>query len=488
MTNSTHHGVATGRGCSHAALGSFCKLLPALEPAFFTDEALKALGAANGIMHDKSNGGGNSNIPAAYTFFAQFVDHDITLDVSSQLNSAKIQDPLKVPNLRSMTLDLDCIYGFGPEASPYLYEDEKLVVGNPKNERDLRRVITTDSSGEIDSVGRALIGDPRNDENLFISQLQYAFHLFHNKLFDRCHDFEEAQRQARFHYQYVVLNDFLRRVCDDKIYEFSYKRLFKCDEPLIYELDRAGKLQMPVEFSVAAYRFGHTMVRNKFQPNSKKTNVELFSNELSNGFSFVKPELTVEWEHLFSTGSLCKSKLIDEQLANELIVLPDEVVGSGADDLERSLAFRNLVRGRSLGLPDGRAVAHAIADAGYPLDPDIDLKLNNVKGWSKVPAGVKSELKESIPLFFYLLRESSVCNNGEKLGPTASAILMEVFGGILLHCNSSFLNSDWSPSDSIAGFNSDLTLEDILKFVGVYDKKSGSNYRGKKKKSTKKGS
>ena len=476
----SHHGSTSGRGCSHATLGSFGKLFPDLEPAYFSDEAIVALGAADGLMHDRRNSTGDSNIPAAYTFFAQLVDHDITLDVASQLNSTKVQDPSKIGNLRSMTLDLDCVYGFGPEASPYLYEDDKLVVGNPKNKCDLRRVIATDKSGKVETVGRALIGDPRNDENLFVSQLQFAFHLLHNKLLEEgCGNFEEAQRQARYHYQHIVLNDFLARVCDAEVYRFACEKIYRHEFPLVYRPNDCGELEMPVEFSVAAYRFGHTLVRKKYQPNSKTRSIEIFQG-MSNGFEFVKPSLTVEWVHLFEKGPLSKSKRIDEKLVDELIQLPDNVVGDEASDLERSLAFRNLVRGRSLGLPSGRQIARALVDAGYPIDSDIDLKLNSILGWSKLSACVRNELQESLPLFFFLLKESDVANKGMRLGPTASAILMEVFGGILLHCNNSFLNENWSPSDSVAGFNSDLTLCDILKFVDVYD---GKPVRAAKKKS-----
>ena len=176
----SHHGMTSGRGCSHASLGTFGRMFEHLSPAYFSDEALEALGAPKGLMHDRTGASKDSDIPAAYTFFAQFVDHDVTLDVSSQLNSPTIQEPETLGNLRTMTLDLDCLYAFGPEASPYLFEDDRLVVGNPENESDLRRVVHTDSKGKITEVGRALIGDPRNDENIFVSQLQFAFHKFHN--------------------------------------------------------------------------------------------------------------------------------------------------------------------------------------------------------------------------------------------------------------------------------------------------------------------
>ena len=474
MSNSrcpvSNHGSTSGRGCSHAAVGSFGRMFPELDSQYFSDEALQALGLSGGLMHDKSGRSKNSDIPAAYTFFAQFVDHDITLDVESQLNSTTIQDPKGVSNLRTMSLDLDCVYGFGPEASPFLYDsDEHLLTGNPTNENDLRRVVEAEN-GKVTNVGTALIGDPRNDENLFVSQLQFAFHLFHNKLLDElCDDFELAQSQARYHYQYIVLHDFLKRVCDEAVFRFAIQRIYSGDYPLIFTPDVAGALEMPVEFSVAAYRFGHTLVRDKYQPNSKIKRIELFQ-DMSNGFEAIPPKLTVEWIHLFEKGTLARSKGVDELFASELIRLPDNVIGADTPENERSLPFRNLLRSRSLGLPSGRDVADVLASAGYPVDPMLDLKLSSITGWGSQPAAIKAELTDAQPLFFYLLRESNVVNKGLRLGPVASAILMEVFGGILTHCENSFLHADFAPISEIVGEDQNLTLADILRYVGVYER------------------
>ena len=463
----SHHGVSKAQGCSHAELGRFGKLFP-LDPNFISDETLAALGESGGLMHETSRAkSGNSEIPAAYTFFAQFVDHDVTLDVTSQLNSTQVQKAEEVPNLRTPSLDLDCVYGFGPEASPFLYDGTgRLLTGNSKNQWDLARVVTGEKSGNT-KIGRALIGDPRNDENLFVSQLQLAFHLFHNKLMDEVGDFEEAQREARFHYQYIVLHDFLARVCDPTVYRFALERIYRKEEPLFYQLDDSGRLPMPVEFSVAAYRFGHSLVRSSYKPNTKQSAIELFDEKFGTlGFSAVPPELSVEWRFLFDKGTTCKSRKIDELLADELVELPTPVVNDN-NPLNRSLAFRNLVRGRSLGLPSGQAVAELLSKSEYSIAP-VDLKLETLPGWKKLSASVRTELKENTPLFFYLLRESGVANKGEQLGPTASAILMEVFGGILSLCNTSFLSANWSPTDSIAGCDHTLTLADILRYVERY--------------------
>lgn len=460
----SHHGVSVAKGCSHAALGHFGRLFDELEPLYVSDETLEALGRSGGPMHEtKAEGkkpGSDSSIPAAYTFLAQFVDHDITLDTTSQLNSAWVQDANALPNMRSASLDMDCVYGFGPDASPHLYENGKrLVVGNDKNALDLRRVPIADG------LGRALIGDPRNDENLFVSQLQMAFHLFHNKL-AATRDFVEAQRQARYHYQVIVLRDLLARVCDPDVYRFAIERIYAHRFPLVYRSDAHGKLPMPVEFSVAAYRFGHSMVRSCYQPNKANPEVELFDPKFGTlGFSAVPKALTVEWRYLLDTGKHHLGKKIDEKLANELIELPDPVVDD-PNKLNKSLPFRNLVRGRSLGLPSGQEVARALHDAGYPVDPEADLKLAQI---AKLPVAARKEIEGRTPLFFYLMREAGVLGKGQRLGPSGSAIVLEVLGGMLTHCGTSFLHDpSWKPLPELAGSDFELTLSDVLKYVGRY--------------------
>ena len=159
--------------------------------------------------------GDNRRISAGFTYLGQFIDHDITFDPTSQLQ--KVNDPDALVNFRTPRLDLDSLYGAGPADQPYLYEwwtgDDrgiKLLVGDddlPRNDQD-----------------RALIGDPRNDENLILAQLHLLFIRFHNRVVDHVRDdrgltgaelLAEAQRIVRWHFQWIVGHDFLRRVLGD---------------------------------------------------------------------------------------------------------------------------------------------------------------------------------------------------------------------------------------------------------------------------------
>ena len=478
--NFQHHGTAKAKGCPHLRLGNFGKLFPKLSPRQLTDDEAtleaRALGGVGSPMHDADFSSPDSGLPAGYTFLAQFIDHDITLDTATDLKGSPEPNVSELPNLRSPSLDLDCVYGFGPEANPHIYESSaagRLMEGNSVNKNDLAR----------NEEGRAQIGDPRNDENLFVSQLQLLFHRFHNRVLDSSlgdehveERFEEAQTKVRHHYQYLVVHDFLRRVCHPKIYEFALKKLAEDAFPLIYEPDAHHNLPMPVEFSVAAYRFGHTLVRSRYAANGKYPDIDLFEESFGTlGFSAVPPELTVDWRFLLPVDDCfhpLSSKRFDAQLADELIRLPNPVVGRRADADERSLAFRNLRRGHVLGLPDGQSVAGALNAAGYPILANFDLKFADIEGWNELDTRFgdhgegRERIEKSTPLFFYILREADLASDGEQLGPVGSAILLEVFLGILVHCKTSYLDEESFELDPCIAPNApSFELADIVRFV-----------------------
>jgi hypothetical protein len=160
-----------------------------LPPARFgaTDsDALKnltALGQAMSAGFDAPKDGKDdeeSGIPALYTYFGQFIDHDITFDPASSLQRGN--DPAALIDFRTPAFDLDNVYGRGPDDQPYMYDADGLsfLLGDPisgsfdTKARDLPR--------NNAAIRRALIGDPRNDENAIVSQLQGLFLRFHNRL------------------------------------------------------------------------------------------------------------------------------------------------------------------------------------------------------------------------------------------------------------------------------------------------------------------
>ena len=214
----------------------------------------------------------NPAIPAGYTYFGQFIDHDLTFDPNSSLQ--KQNDPDATEDFRTPRFDLDSLYGRGPDDQPYLYQDQngnRFLLG--------RNADKTERKGELprNVDGRSLTGDPRNDENDIICQLQAVFLNFHNKVVDTLQAkrpaldnhtlFVEAQRIVRWHYQYLVLNDYLPRVVGHDTWQRVLVGNGSHSHPkphLEFYQPKTGEAYMPVEFSVAAFRFGHSMVRPSY--------------------------------------------------------------------------------------------------------------------------------------------------------------------------------------------------------------------------------
>ena len=276
--------------------GRFGRLFRSLPPGEWPKEALMALGLAmtadpevddkdknlpaaspetdKRIQDDEENAG----IPAGYTYLGQFIDHDITFDPASSLQQQN--DPNALVDFRTPRLDLDSVYGRGPDDLPYMYDGNKFRLGRPlfandqpTNARDLPRYIDPENAT---APRRALIGDKRNDENVIVSQLHGAMLRFHNKLVDAdpAASFRDIQQRVRWHYQWIVLNDFLVKICGEQVVKDILPHLGK-DRPIwenppnfaIYKYRQDAF--MPVEFSVAAYRFGHSMVRPIYRLNTQ---------------------------------------------------------------------------------------------------------------------------------------------------------------------------------------------------------------------------
>ena len=418
----------------------FGRLFPNLPPFEPADEFLIELGSKGGPMDEgiSQTPSSSRSIPAGYTFLGQFIDHDITFDPLSSLD--RQNTPGSTRNFRTPLLELDSVYGVGRAASPYLYDlvdPAKLLTGSETNPNDLPR----------NQQGVALIGDPRNDENLFIAQLQVAFLKFHNAIVDYLRSenvneanlFAEAQRLARWHYQWVVVHDFLPLTIGPGRVEAILR-----DGPEFYCPDEAP--YMPVEFSVAAYRFGHSQVRSVYRLNDQIT-AELF--ELPS-FSPKPPDLDLDWSNffkIFTTNQPQFSRKIDTKLASVLFDLP---FSPGAPPERRSLAVLNLLRGKAFGLPSGQAVAKTMS--ATPL----------TKAELELPAGQDS------PLWYYFLKEAEVQNRGEKLGEVGGRIVGEVILGLLYADPYGYLRVDprWEPTAPFAT-NGDFKIVDLLQFAGV---------------------
>jgi hypothetical protein len=431
------------------------------------------------FMADPARGAGaDSTIPAGYTYFGQFVDHDITFDIESNIDIE--QNATSLNNMRSPSLDLDSVYARGPALDPFLYQFPnsgpptaiRMLLGANQNfgpggpgsgggagpmgvpiNSDLPRV----------STQTAVIGDPRNDENLIVSQFHHAMLKFHNQVVDGLvaagfggDIFLEAKRLVQHHYQWAVMNDFLKRICGAAAVSAAMASVIA---------PPGSPFRMPVEFAVAAYRFGHSMIRESYWINQAQINASL-----GDVFAFARNPLlpvfsnwVVDFNAFFDTGLFAavnnRASKIDSTIAPTLDTLP------GFAGIMAMLATRNLVRGLALGLPSGQGVA---GHFGVPAMTDAQLKQGLLPDEVALLQSHGGRLLKKTPLWYYVLREAAVLGGGNQLGPVGGRIVAETFVRMLKRNPDSFVNASvaFTPSlpSAVAG---DFTVADLVNFSRV---------------------
>ncbi|WP_198376699.1 peroxidase family protein [Neoroseomonas rubea] len=431
-------------------------------------------------------------IPAGFTYLGQFVDHDLTRD-RTQVGfggSVPVEDLVQA---RSPALDLDSVYGEGPGAASsaafYQADGVRLKLGTTKSSGPPATPVATldldgfdlprkGAAGPVEEARQALIADPRNDENLAVAQTHLAFLRFHNKVCDRLAVagtpstvlFERARETVVKHYQWMLRFDFLPRIVDPAIVTdvFSVGRRF-------FEVGATGFPTMPVEFSVAAYRLGHSMIRDKYDWNAvfapggaigdfgtldnlfrfsgTSGNLSPFSsadpnqpsdlnNPLDGEFERLPTNWVSDWTRMFDFANegvpalapepghaVNMARPIDIRLTDPLKLLPLGSFGArgggvGVPAAQRNLAFRNLVRGRMVRLATAQEVVKAMQNAGIAITPLTSAQILGSE-FTGLPQALQDELVTATPLWFYVLREAGL--NGGKMGSIGGRIVAEVF-------------------------------------------------------------
>ncbi len=531
LTNLTHGGSAdSGRYTKTPfdylfddIVGLEDKHLPATDTTKTTG-ALKALGIAMALQANEED----SSIPAIYTYWGQFVDHDMTANTDKDGKIAKILVENPVPlspktvktdfeNARLPALNLDSVYGDGPfedtdvEFVPYngikleIGKVDETIAGNdviPTKDffHDLPRV----QNSTPENNGVAQTGDGRNDENLIVAQLHVVFLRFHNAAVDWVKTnepelkgekeiFARARDLTRWSYQWITVNDFLKTVALKRVVDsvLSSNNILRLGQRGTY---------MPLEFSVAAYRFGHSMIRGGYNWNrnfgravtpGKEPILRFASLDLLFRFTGkgepdkrLQPGQTppgeknvtrlplnwiAEWSRMVNTDQDNRNfaRKINTQIVPPLNELPNEG-GKGTDfeGMLKQLPVRNLLRGYVLSLPTGQAVAEKLH-----VDPltQADLEKNT-----------SNEIKKALedggffthtPLWFYILKEAEI-GGGESLGEVGSLIVASTIIGHILHDKESYLNQKgWSPEKGVTlkGNKPVKTIIDFLTFAGVLE-------------------
>jgi hypothetical protein len=459
----------------------FPKLAPFAQPTAAMTKALMQLGEPGGLMdaHDELHFGArtlflpedygdlghdlaaslnnrnNAAHTAGTTFFLQFVAHDISFDATSPLGVATA--PEQVANARNPAFDLDSIYGAGPVAAAHLYDSADPIK------------LRVESGGTFEDVPRgsdmgAVIADPRNDTNCVVSALHAAFILFHNNAVDHARAsglgdmqaFEDARRLTRWHYQWLLVNEFLPLLVSKQTLDAVRKgRKFY----------KGGAI--PVEFSGAAFRFGHSMVRPSYRLNMNGLpNGEAFFSMMFDPLEEGKADPEdmrggvraarrwIGWETFFDFGDgvVRPPKRIDTKISSPMFKLPLQAIPQHGGPT--SIVQRDLLRHFTWRLPSGQAVAKAM---GVHVLAAHDLKELQIFG---------QKLERATPLWYYLLKESELAEGGIRLGPTGGRIVAEVMLGLLEQDPTSYVKAqpDWKPTFARDG---KFETTDFLRFAGV---------------------
>jgi hypothetical protein len=404
----------------------------------------------------------NPTHTAGTTFMGQFMDHDMTFDQHSPLG--KPASPTATPNGRTPSFDLDSVYGAGPIGSPQLYDPgdrAKLRVESGGLFEDLPRM----------ADGTAIIADPRNDENLIISGLQSAFLSFHNRLVDRLRAggstdaaelYAQARRLTTWHYQWLIAHEFLPLFVGQPMVDDVFAHGGRFYRPA------KGEAFIPVEFQGAAYRFGHSMVRPSYRANLAGDKNKPFFGLIFDGSQqasddpddlrggFRAPRRFIGWQTFFDfgDGQVKHNKRIDSKISTPLFQLPISAIASHSGPTV--LPVRTLLRQITWELPSGQELARQMGTTGLGA-ADLD----ELRGYGL-------GLERSTPLWYYVLKEAELTEDGLHLGPVGGRIVAEVIVGLLRADPNSYLSYDpgWSPSLPSRD-PGDFRMTDFLTLAGV---------------------
>jgi hypothetical protein len=439
-----------------------------------------------------AGGGGSSQIPAGFTYLGQFVDHDLTFDKTSVMLGENVSPP-QLLQARSPSLDLDSLYGAGPTdpASAKFYKADGLHLRmgktvaeagiGQKQDFDLPR----GEGATVKAKRKAIIPDPRNDENLAVAQTHLAFIRFHNRIVDTlpssvlpAQRFDKARELAVKHYQWMLRTDYLPRICAPGVVNNVFsggRKAFEVGVPA------TQTPTMPIEFSVAAFRLGHAMIRRAYNWN-KIFDDGFGSIELLFAFSAGSGDLgglprlpstwIADWRRLYDFGEAGKPNLtvpaakfnramrIDTTLVNPLRFLP-----GFPQDERANLAFRNLTRAKMVRLATGQQMATFLKNNGVNLTQLTKAQLrngNNGADLDNLTGPQRDALLKNTPLWFYILRESEL--NGGRLKGVGARIVAETFHRAMEGSEHSIVRDPgWRPS--LGPNNTTFRMVDLLLFA-----------------------
>jgi hypothetical protein len=418
----------------------------------------------------------SQDVPSFFTYFGQFLDHDMTLDKLPL--PTEFVDPTTIPNSRDPRLNLDSVYGKGPEANPELYEadNKHLKVNGRDLPRDPSCVVLNLAISSLTPCP-AIINEGRNDENQVIAQIHVAFLRAHNALIDQGYNLQHARELMRWRHQWIVVHEFLPEVLDADV----YADVFRPDGSIhtkYYDPKQAFRAVMPVEFAVAAYRFGHSQVRRAYIMTQNGPKLQVFNNFSAadlHGGRQIATDHVIFWPNFLPvddqpstgqplTGQVAAniSRKIDTLLSSGLFGLP---IPGAEPEGSAILAKRNIQRAREYGLPSGQAVAARLQldDPSIHVytNAEIAAAISRLAFLDPIALNYDASYLGEAPLWLYILAESKIVQDGAKLGPVGSRIVAEVMGGLLAGDVRSYYRRNWTPDGGV------FRAQDLLREAGL---------------------
>jgi Animal haem peroxidase len=395
-------------------------------------------------------------IPSGFTYLGQFLDHDLTFDRTAA-PLGQDESPADMVQGHSPALDLDSLYGKGPNdaASEVFYAPDHLHLKTGDSDADPNDGFDLPRAGQAPTPAR--IPDPRNDENLAVAQTHAAFIRFHNRVVDTLPAntppsvaFMRARKIVTRHYQWMIKTDFLPRICDPDVVTDVFKNGRKAFEVGVPPTQLPT---MPIEFSVAAYRLGHSMVRAAYNWNVNFDDgagtlgllFEFSGTSGALGGNSPLPSIWIaDFRRLYNFGQAGRQDLvvpdakfnramrIDASLAHPLAKLPQATIGPprvAMKDPRHDLAFRNLTRAKMVNLATGQQMVAFLKGKGVNVKALTAAEIRQGAGDGVSLASLTKAARDAIvartPLWFYVLREAEL-NNG-RLAGVGARIVAETF-------------------------------------------------------------
>jgi hypothetical protein len=444
-----------------------------------------------------SGGGGGSQIPAGFTYLGQFTDHDLTFDKTNVMLGQHVS-PAQLLQARSPSIDLDSLYGAGPTdpGSTMFYEADglHLKMGRTaaadgivaKDGFDLPRGAGTSTAAKR----KAVIPDPRNDENLAVAQTHLAFIRFHNRVVDTlpssvpaAQRFATARELVTNHFQWLLRTDLLPRICAPAVVNDVFSNGRKAFEVGAIPTDVPT---MPIEFSIAAYRLGHSMIRQAYNWNKIFDDgsglLELlftFSGGSGNlgGGKRLPSTWIADFRRLYDFNEAGRADLVVPVNKFNRAMRIDTKLSKALEDLpgfpanQANLAFRNLTRAKMVRLATGQQMASFLKSKGVNVTTLTKAQIRDGNGGvtlDDLSDTQRTGLLKDTPLWFYVLREAEL--NQGRLKGVGARIVAETFHRAIEGSQTSIVRDPtWRPT--LGPNNTTFRMVDLLLFA----------FQGKKK-------